>query len=259
MCAGQTRGFARRTIAGATGYQLKRLRDQSCAVARGARGALEVARGAEPPRPARRRGAPRAGNRADRRDRSANLALVGIPGEPFRRGLRARAESGTGHAVRVPFVAGYCNDLIGYIPTRAAYAEGGYRRRHRANRRWERRDHRGHRPRRAGRDARVSRARDPTQLVQMPARPPRPRTATGAVFPHVAHSRWRRGLSRRRQTSQTALPCSSNPAAGLTLPQVAQGLATCQARHRWHTPPPSPRNSGLPPAADRAGRDGQGS
>ena len=24
------------------------------------------------------------------------------------------------------FVAGYCNDLIGYIPTRAAYAEGGY-------------------------------------------------------------------------------------------------------------------------------------
>ena len=76
--------------------------------------------------------------------------------------------------------------------------------------------------------------------------PSRPRTATGAVFPHVPHSRWRRGSSRRRQTSQTAWPCSSNPAAGLTLPQVAQGRPAARTRHRWHTPPPSPRNSGLP-------------
>ena len=80
----------------------------------------------------------------------------------------------------------------------------------------------------------------------MPGCPSRPRTATGAVFPHAPHSRWRRGSSRRRQTSHTALPCSSNPAAGLALPQLAQGLASCQERHRWHTPPPSPRNSGLP-------------
>jgi hypothetical protein len=72
------------------------------------------------------------------------------------------------------------------------------------------------------------------------------RAAIGAVFPQRPHWRRRRGSSRRRQTSQTALPSSPNPAAGLTLPQVAQGRATCQARHRWHTPPPSPRNSGLP-------------
>jgi hypothetical protein len=42
----------------------------------------------------------------------------------------------------------------------------------------------------------------------------------------------------------------------LTFPQVAQGLASCQARHRWHTPvPPSPRNSGLP-VRPQAAHDG---
>ena len=52
-----------------------------------------------------------------------NLALVGIPGELFvELGLALKANP---HFAQT-FVAGYCNDLIGYIPTRAAYAEGGY-------------------------------------------------------------------------------------------------------------------------------------
>ena len=52
-----------------------------------------------------------------------NLALVGIPGELFvELGLALKANP---HVAQT-FVAGYCNDLIGYIPTRAAYAEGGY-------------------------------------------------------------------------------------------------------------------------------------
>ena len=38
----------------------------------------------------------------------------------------------------------------------------------------------------------------------------------------------------------------SRPETGLTLPQLAQAAASCQFRHRWHTPPPVPRNSGLP-------------
>src|SRR5277367_4099577 len=51
------------------------------------------------------------------------LAVVGIPGELFvELGLALKANP---HFART-FVAGYCNDLIGYIPTRAAYAEGGY-------------------------------------------------------------------------------------------------------------------------------------
>src|ERR1700724_3808342 len=52
-----------------------------------------------------------------------DLAFVGIPGELFvELGLALKANS---HFART-FVAGYCNDLIGYIPTRAAYPEGGY-------------------------------------------------------------------------------------------------------------------------------------
>ena len=52
-----------------------------------------------------------------------NLAIVGIPGELFvELGLAIQA---TPYFAQT-FVAGYCNDLIGYIPTRAAYAEGGY-------------------------------------------------------------------------------------------------------------------------------------
>ena len=52
-----------------------------------------------------------------------DIALVGIPGEPFvELGLALKRNPHFGHI----FVAGYCNDLIGYIPTRAAYDEGGY-------------------------------------------------------------------------------------------------------------------------------------
>ena len=52
-----------------------------------------------------------------------NIAIVGIPGELFvELGLAIRANPFFAQT----FVAGYCNDLIGYIPTRAAYAEGGY-------------------------------------------------------------------------------------------------------------------------------------
>ena len=53
----------------------------------------------------------------------AIIAIVGIPGELFvELGLALKANP---HFART-FVAGYCNDLIGYIPTRAAYPEGGY-------------------------------------------------------------------------------------------------------------------------------------
>src|SRR5271163_515479 len=52
-----------------------------------------------------------------------DLAVVGIPGELFvELGLVLKANPDFART----FVAGYCNDLIGYIPTRAAYAEGGY-------------------------------------------------------------------------------------------------------------------------------------
>ena len=51
------------------------------------------------------------------------FAIVGIPGELFvELGLAIKAIP---NFARI-FVAGYCNDLIGYIPTRAAYPEGGY-------------------------------------------------------------------------------------------------------------------------------------
>jgi hypothetical protein len=49
--------------------------------------------------------------------------MVGIPGEPFvELGLALKRSPHYPHT----FVVGYCNDLIGYIPTRAAYDEGGY-------------------------------------------------------------------------------------------------------------------------------------
>jgi neutral ceramidase len=51
------------------------------------------------------------------------IALIGIPGELFvELGLALKQNPHFAHT----FVAGYCNDLIGYIPTRAAYDEGGY-------------------------------------------------------------------------------------------------------------------------------------
>jgi hypothetical protein len=49
--------------------------------------------------------------------------LIGIPGELFvELGLALKHNPHFAHT----FVVGYCNDLIGYIPTRAAYGEGGY-------------------------------------------------------------------------------------------------------------------------------------
>ena len=55
--------------------------------------------------------------------RIGEVAFVGIPGEAFVEfGLALKANSGFEHT----FVIGYCNDLIGYIPTRQSYEFGGY-------------------------------------------------------------------------------------------------------------------------------------
>ncbi|MHB8383916.1 MAG: neutral/alkaline non-lysosomal ceramidase N-terminal domain-containing protein [Candidatus Binataceae bacterium] len=52
-----------------------------------------------------------------------DLAIIGLPGEAFVEfGLALRANPYFAHTL----VAGYCNDLIGYVPTREAYAQGGY-------------------------------------------------------------------------------------------------------------------------------------
>jgi neutral ceramidase len=106
---------------GGDGYQLKRLRDHH-AQSLSALAALEWLEEQ---------------NRRDRRVDMArrelstsltivtigNLALVGVPGELFvELGLALKNNP---HFVHI-FVVGYCNDLIGYIPTRAAYDEGGY-------------------------------------------------------------------------------------------------------------------------------------
>src|SRR5208283_1946420 len=106
---------------GGDGYQLKRLRDHH-AQSLAALTALEAIEEQ---------------NRRDRRvdlERRrlatamtlltiGDLAVVGIPGELFvELGLVLKANPQFART----FVAGYCNDLIGYIPTRAAYAEGGY-------------------------------------------------------------------------------------------------------------------------------------
>ncbi len=119
-CASQTQASLD-SHRGGDGYQLKRLRDHH-AQSRLALAALEALEEQ---------------NRRDRRvDMTrrelatamtivtvGNLAIAGIPGELFvELGLALRANQ---HFART-FVAGYCNDLIGYIPTRAAYPEGGY-------------------------------------------------------------------------------------------------------------------------------------
>jgi hypothetical protein len=51
------------------------------------------------------------------------VGLIGFPGEPFSEiGARVKANS--------PFswtlFSGYTNDYLGYVPTREAYADGGY-------------------------------------------------------------------------------------------------------------------------------------
>lgn len=106
---------------GGDGYQLKRLRDHH-AQSLSALASLESLEEQN-----------RRDRRADmaRRELSTsltivtigNVALVGIPGEPFvELGLAVKRSPHFAHT----FVVGYCNDLIGYIPTRAAYDEGGY-------------------------------------------------------------------------------------------------------------------------------------
>lgn len=106
---------------GGEGYQLKRLRDHH-AQSLTALAALEQLEEQ---------------NRRDRRIDIArcelatsltlvtfgDVALVGIPGELFvELGLALKSNPQFAQT----FVLGYCNDLIGYIPTCAAYAEGGY-------------------------------------------------------------------------------------------------------------------------------------
>ncbi len=106
---------------GGDGYQLKRLRDHH-AQSLSALSALEALEEQN-----------RRNRRVDlaRRELATamtivavgNVAIVGIPGELFiELGLAIKANP---HFAQT-FVAGYCNDLIGYIPTSAAYAEGGY-------------------------------------------------------------------------------------------------------------------------------------
>jgi neutral ceramidase len=119
-CAAQTQVSLDNHRSG-DGYQLKRLRDHH-AQSRAALTALEALEEQ---------------NRRDRRvDMTrcelatamtlvtvGNLAIVGIPGELFvELGLALKANP----SFTQTFVAGYCNDLIGYIPTRAAFPEGGY-------------------------------------------------------------------------------------------------------------------------------------
>ena len=119
-CAAQTQASLD-NHRGGDGYQLKRLRDHH-AQSRAALSALEALEEQN-----------RRDRRVDltRRDLATamtlvtvgNLAIVGIPGELFvELGLALKATAHFAHT----YVAGYCNDLIGYIPTRAAYAEGGY-------------------------------------------------------------------------------------------------------------------------------------
>ncbi|HEY6300666.1 MAG TPA: neutral/alkaline non-lysosomal ceramidase N-terminal domain-containing protein [Candidatus Binatus sp.] len=119
-CAAQTQASLD-NHRGGDGYQLKRLRDHH-AQSRAALVALEALEEQ---------------NRRDRRVDLAHcelataitvvtvgdLAIVGIPGELFvELGLALKANP----YFTKTLVAGYCNDLIGYIPTRAAYPEGGY-------------------------------------------------------------------------------------------------------------------------------------
>jgi neutral ceramidase len=119
-CAAQTQASLD-NHRGGDGYQLKRLRDQH-AQSRAALAALEAFEEQN-----------RRDRRVDMTNRDlatamtvvtvGNLAIVGIPGELFvELGLALK----TNTSFTQTFVAGYCNDLIGYIPTRAAYPEGGY-------------------------------------------------------------------------------------------------------------------------------------
>jgi neutral/alkaline ceramidase-like enzyme len=119
-CAAQTQASLD-NHRGGDGYQLKRLRDhhaQSLAALSALEALEEQNRRDRRVDPARRELAT-----AITLVTIGNLAIVGIPGELFvELGLAIKANPYFAQT----FVAGYCNDLIGYIPTRAAYDEGGY-------------------------------------------------------------------------------------------------------------------------------------
>jgi Neutral/alkaline non-lysosomal ceramidase, N-terminal len=106
---------------GGDGYQLKRLRDHHEQSAQALRALEEFAE-------ANRRDKrvdPERGVLASALSVAAigDFAIVGLPGEAFvEYGLALKANP---YFART-FVACYCNDLIGYIPTREAYPQGGY-------------------------------------------------------------------------------------------------------------------------------------
>jgi neutral ceramidase len=119
-CLAQTEASLR-NHRGGQGYQLKRLRDHHEQSAQALRALEEIAES----------------NRRDKRvDPERGLlatalsvigigdtAIVGLPGEAFVEfGLALKANP---YFART-FVVCYCNDLIGYIPTREAYPLGGY-------------------------------------------------------------------------------------------------------------------------------------
>jgi len=119
-CAAQTEASLN-NHRGGDGYQLKRLRDHH-SQSLSALAALESL--ANQNRRDRRVDMPRGELSTSLTVVTiGNLAMVGIPGEPFvELGLALKRSPHFAHT----FVVGYCNDLIGYIPTRAAYDEGGY-------------------------------------------------------------------------------------------------------------------------------------
>jgi Neutral/alkaline non-lysosomal ceramidase, N-terminal len=119
-CLAQTEASLR-NHRGGDGYQLKRLRDHHEQSAQALRALQEMAQS----------------NRRDKRADSergllatalsaiaiGDTAIVGLPGEAFvEYGLALKANP---YFART-FVVCYCNDLIGYIPTREAYPQGGY-------------------------------------------------------------------------------------------------------------------------------------
>jgi Neutral/alkaline non-lysosomal ceramidase, N-terminal len=119
-CQAQTEASLR-NHRGGDGYQMKRLRDHHEQSAQALRALEEMAES----------------NRRDKRVDSergrlattlsviaiGDTAIVGLPGEAFvEYGLALKANP---YFART-FVVCYCNDLIGYIPTREAYPQGGY-------------------------------------------------------------------------------------------------------------------------------------
>ena len=55
--------------------------------------------------------------------RLGDVCVVGLPGEPFcALGLWLKGRSPARHTL----VAGLSNDAVGYLPTREAFAQGGY-------------------------------------------------------------------------------------------------------------------------------------